>query len=193
MNKTIFHISIITLILNFGCKRDLKKSWEYDNQKTTELIIQILEDESNNYLSSSCITEKPRTIFYPMVMNFDKHVKKHLKIKDTIHYKKQKHFYKKFKITSKLVPNKNILTQKQFEEFEKKSKNKELRFWDWLDTYCNHGYCSISKPIFNKNYDLAYIQIGKVCGESCGAGEERIYTFVNGKWIKKENISSWIS
>ncbi|WP_255592866.1 hypothetical protein [Marixanthomonas sp. SCSIO 43207] len=196
LKKTTFYISIIVLILNFSCKTDktdLDKSAEYDAQKTTELIMQILKDESSDYLSSTCITEKPRAISYPMVADFDKYVKNHLEIKDTIHYNTQKRFYKKFKITSELVPNKNILTQKQFEEFEKKSKKGEFRFWDWLDNNCKNGYCSISKPIFNETYDLAYVQIGTVCGGLCGGGEERIYEFVNGKWIEKESISSWVS
>ena len=183
--------------MNFSCKTDpttdLKKLTELDAQKTTELITQILKDESETYLSSSCITEKPRAISHPMVSDFNKYVKSHLNIKDTIHYNLQARLYKEFKLTADLVPNKNILTQKQFEEFEKKSGDGGFRFWDWLDENCENGYCSISKPIFNETFDLAYVQIGTVCGSLCGGGEERIYEFVNGKWIEKESLGSWIS
>jgi len=183
--------------LNFGCKTDnntdLKKLEELDAQKTTELITQILKDESETYLQSSCITEKPRAISYPMVSDFDEYVKNHLNIQDTVHYNLQSNLYKNFKITADLMPDKVILTQKQFEEFEKKSENEGFRFWDWLDTNCENGYCSISKPIFNETFDLAYIQIGTICGSMCGAGEERIYEFVNDKWIEKETLGSWIS
>tara|TARA_B100000949_G_C14186413_1_gene409776 strand:+ start:362 stop:895 length:534 start_codon:yes stop_codon:yes gene_type:complete len=174
-------------------KTDLKKSEEFDAQKTTELISQVLEDENKGYLSSSCITEKPRAISHPMFLGFDVYVKSNLNIKDTGHYKTQKHLYKQFKLTTDLVPDKNILTQKQFEGFENKSENGGFQFWDWLRTNCKNGYCSISKPIFNKTYDLAYVQIGTICGELCGSGEERIYELVNGKWIVKESLGVWIS
>ncbi|MDG4949644.1 hypothetical protein NLM59_01795 [Weeksellaceae bacterium KMM 9724] len=164
-----------------------------DAQKTTELITQILKEESKGYLMSSCITEKPRAVSHPMVSDFNDYVKDNLNIKDTIHLKFQSRLYKNFKITADLVPNKNILTQKQFEEFEQKSENGGFRFWDWLDTNCDNGYCSISKPIFNETFDLAYVQIGTVCGGLCGGGEERIYELVNGKWIEKESLGSWVS
>lgn len=166
---------------------------ELDAQNTTELITQILKDESEGYLQSSCITEKPKANSHPMVSNFDEYVKKHLNIKDTIHYKLQSSLYKEFKLTSELVPDKNIITPKQFKEFEQKSENGGFRFWDWLDENCENGYCSLSKPIFNETFDLAYVQIGTICGGLCGGGEERIYELVNGKWIEKESIGGWVS
>ncbi|UMB61196.1 hypothetical protein MHL31_03090 [Lutibacter sp. A80] len=171
----------------------MKELEELDAQKTTELIKQILKDESKGYLISSCITEKPRAVSHPMVSDFNEYIKKNLKIKDTVHLNTQSRLYKRFKITSDLVKNKNILTQKQFEKFEKKSKSGEFQFWDLLNTNCKDGYCSISKPIFNETFDLAYVQIGTVCGWLCGGGEERIYEFVNGKWIEKESLGSWVS
>jgi hypothetical protein len=197
LKKTTFYISSIILILTLGCKTenktDLKKSEILDAQRTMELMTQILKDESEGYLQSSCITEKPRAVSHPMVSNFNKYVKNNLNIIDTVHYKLQTRLYAKFKLTSDLVPNKNIITQKQFEEFEKKSENEGFRFWDWLDTNCEKGYCSISKPIFNETYDLAYVQIGTVCGGLCGGGEERIYELFNGKWTEKESLGSWVS
>jgi hypothetical protein len=197
LKKTTFYISFIILILNFSCKTDnktdLKKLEDLDAQKTTELITQILKEESNGYLMSSCITEKPSAISHPMVSNFNDYVKDNLNIRDTVHLKTQSRLYKTFKITADLVPNKNILTQKQFEEFEQKSGNGGFRFWDWLDSNCENGYSSISKPIFNETFDLAYVQIGTVCGGLCGGGEERIYELINGKWIEKESLGSWES
>ncbi|OEY71907.1 hypothetical protein APR40_14890 [Salegentibacter salarius] len=195
--KNIFYISFLFLILIFSCKShittDLKKLKTIDAQKTTEIITQILQDESKGFLSSSCITEKPKAISYPMVSDFDEYVKNHLKIEDTVHYNLQSHLYKNFKLTADLVPNKKILTQEQFEEFEKKSENGGFSFWNWLETNCENGYSSISKPIFNETFDLAYVQLGTVCGGLCGGGEERIYELINGKWIEKESFGSWIS
>jgi hypothetical protein len=171
----------------------LKKLEDLDAQKTTELITQILIDESNSYLSSNCITEKPRAVSHPIVSNFDEYMKNNLNIKDSIHYKIQLRLYKEFKITANLVPEKNILTQKQFDEFEQKSENGGFKFWDWLETNCEIGFCSISKPIFNEKFDLAYVQIGTICGSLCGGGEERIYELVDGKWIEKESLGSWVN
>ena len=183
--------------MNFGCKTsneyDLKRLKELDSQKTKELIRQILKDENKGYLSSSCITEKSKAILKPMVTNSDEYVKNNLKIRDTIHYELQKQLYKQFKLTADLVLEKNILTEKQLGIFKEKSKNGDFRFWEWLQTSCEDGFCSISKPIFNETFDLAYVQIGKVCGSYCGGGEERIYEFKNGKWIEKESLGTWVS
>jgi hypothetical protein len=49
-----------------------------------------------------------------------------------------------------------IITEEQYNELKSKCK-----FWKWIEINCEKGYCSISKPIFNKTFDLAYIQISK--------------------------------
>ena len=197
MKKTTFYISFIILILNFSCKNESKfnldKTADLDSKKTTELITQILKDEKENYLSVSCITEKPRAVSNPMASSFDEYVKENLGIKDSIHYKLQTESYNNFIITKDLVSDKNIITETQFEEFEKKSKLGGFKFWKWIDENCKGGFCSISKPIFNETFDLAYVQIGTVCGGLCGGGEERIYEYKNGKWTKKESLGSWVS
>ena len=194
MKKTLFNILFFVLTLNLSCKTDNKTDLKkLDAQKTSELITQILKDERDGYLSSSCITENPRAVSSPMISNFGEYVRNHLNIKDTLHYKTQSSLSKKFKITAELVPEKNILTKKQFDDFEKKSEKGGFSFWDWLDENCENGYCSISKPIFNETFDLAYVRIGTVCGGLCGGGEERIYEFVDGKWIEKETFGSWVS
>lgn len=93
----------------------------------------------------------------------------------------------------KIVRNKNILTEIQFNEFEEKSKQSGFIFWEWLDENCNNGYCFVSKPIFNETFDLAFVEVGTICGRLCGGGEDRIYEFKNGNWILKETIGSWVS
>ena len=195
MNKMGYYISFLILFFNFSCKThnkiDLKISKERDSQKTTELIIQILKEESNDFLKSSCIVEKPITPSHPIFSDFNENVKKELNIKDTIHFNMQILLYKQFKLTSDLVPEKNILTVNQLEKFERESENQGSIFWEWLELNCKNGFCSISKPIFNETFNLAYVQLGIVYGELSISGEERIYEFVNDKWIKKESIGSW--
>ncbi len=197
LKKIKVYISIIIFVLNISCttnhKTDVLKIEELDRQKTTELIAQILKEEAQGYLISSCITEGVRGIPIPMVLSFKDDIRHILKIKDSVHLNSQFRLYKKFKVTSNLVPNKNILTEKQFEEFERKYRKDGFSFWDWLEKNCEKGYCSIGKPIFNETFDLAYIQIGRVCGPSCGGGDERIYELINGKWKKKKTIGNWVS
>ncbi|WP_233558631.1 hypothetical protein [Aquimarina sp. BL5] len=194
--KNLLKLLILNLIF-ISCKDESKvRLTELKNQdveKTTELITQIFEDEKKGFLFTNCITEKARGVNRPMVSDFDEYVKNHLKIKDSIHYNLQLESYKKFILTSDITKGKNILTQSQFKEFERKSELGEFKFWDWLENNCSDGYSSISKPIFNENYTLAYIQIGTVCGSLCGGGEERIYEYINGTWIEKENFGNWVS
>ncbi len=196
MRNLRYYISIIVLVIIFGCKTDktdLHESKKLDAHKTMELMTQILNDESGDYFSSSCISEKPRAISYPMVSDFDEYVRNHLNITDTLHYNRQSRLFREFVLTEDLVPDKKILTQKKFDELEGKSRDEGIKFWDWLYANCKYGYSSISRPIFNENYDLAYVQIANVCGRLCGGGEERIYEFTEGKWILKETLSSWVS
>lgn len=196
MKKESFNILIIILIF-FSCKIESRsgsnKLIELDSYKTTELIIQILKDEDKNYLSLSCIVEKPLMPLNFYDMNLDNNLEEHLKIKDSTHSKLQFKLLNEFRLTPKIIPDKNILTQKQFKELEIKSKQGDLIFWDWLDKNCENGYCSISKPIFNETFDLAYVQIQQVCGSLCCGGEERIYELINGKWSVKETLGSWVS
>jgi hypothetical protein len=64
---------------------------------------------------------------------------------------------------------------------------------DWLYIYDNigPGILSVDRPIFNKNYTLAYVRIGFLCGNLCGGGREVILEKKDGKWILKEWISTW--
>lgn len=187
----------ILLILNVCCKNEPKGSEDelnnLDSTKTTELITQILKDEKDNYLSSTCVSEKPKAVLFPMVSDFDIYVKENLNIVDSIHLREQMKLFSNFKLTKKLVSDKRIITNSDFEEFEKQSKLGNFKFWDWLNENCINGYCSISKPIFNETYDLAYVQIGTVCGDLCGGGVERVYEYKEGKWTEKENLGSWVS
>ncbi|NJY64116.1 hypothetical protein HC174_15340 [Salinimicrobium sp. CDJ15-81-2] len=191
------YIAILLLIIFFSCKNvmdpnisDLKK---LDEVKTIELLTQIFEDEKDGFLSTNCLTQKKRALSPPMVEDFDGYVQRLIGIKDSAHYEFQSKLYQQFVLTENIAKGKKIITQSQFVEFERKSELGEFKFWDWLDKNCTSGFSSISKPIFNENFTVAYVQIGNTCGDLCGGGEERIYEYLNGKWIEKENLGSWIS
>ncbi|WP_250149270.1 hypothetical protein [Flagellimonas sp. 389] len=91
---------------------------EVDAQKTTELITQILKEEIDGYLMSSCITEKPRAVSHPMVSDFKDYLKDNLKIQDTTHLNAQSNLYKVFQITSDLVPDKIYLPNNNLKNLE---------------------------------------------------------------------------
>lgn len=55
------------------------------------------------------------------------------------------------------------------------------------------GILSVTRPIFNRNYTLAYLRFGVICGPLCGSGSEVILEKKAGKWIVKEILGTWIS
>ena len=187
-----FKILIFLIILAASCKSGLQEE-DFDDLKTTELIIHLLKVEDNYLLSSSCISEGPRAISTPMTENFKGFVKKNLNITDTIHLNKQMRLHSDFKISNTLAGDLKLLTEESFENLQQLSLSEGLSFWDWLDENCQNGYLSISKPIFNETYDLAYVQKGTVCGRLCGGGGAFIFKFENGIWKEIKILSSWVS
>ena len=198
MKLKIIRYSIILFGFALSCKSNeesiIKKIEILDHQKTTELIKYILEEEKYRDLSSSCILEQspPLEFHGGMKEDFDSYLKDLLQIKNSIHYKTQRKLLRNFKVNKSLVPQKRILQKQLFNKFEEKSKIERFRFWDWLDENCEQGYCFLSKPIFNETFDLAYVQMGSVCGGLCGGGEIKIYEFKNGIWSVKESLGTWV-
>ncbi|MCK5441842.1 MAG: hypothetical protein KAJ23_08130 [Maribacter sp.] len=188
------YIIYIFFILNLGCKTDLKRdSTDMESQRTYELITHLLDVEKENYLIASCISESPRAVSMSMTSDFELYLKKNLGIRDTSHLRNQIRLFKEFRITKELAPSKNIVSDVQFVNFEKQSEKKGFSFWEWLDSNCGSGYCSISKPIFNESYDRAIVQVGTVCGGLCGGGATLIYELIDDEWKEVEIISTWVS
>lgn len=176
--------------MNFSCQKDLKKFEELDTRKSTELIMQIIKDEGDGYLSANCILEIKKAGAIHLI---EEDLQKQLGIMDTLHLSLQLQLHDDFQITADLFPQKNIITQKNIDEIINKSKDGRTDFNNWLDANCENEFCFIGKPIFNETFDLAYVEIGSYCGSLCGGGETRIYEFVNGKWLEKKSLSSWVS
>jgi hypothetical protein len=141
----------------------------------------------------SCISEKSRAVELPEYSEINQILNIYLDIRDSTHLRIQKEKFKDFKMTPELAGNLHIITEYDFERFEYQSKTKGIDFFEILDSLCVNGYFSISKPIFNETFDLAFVQIGEVCGPLCGGGEMIIYEWNSGKWFEKERISSWVS
>jgi hypothetical protein len=181
MRNLLTYLLVLVTTITFGQKEDLKyeSNWKAINGKyTAELINQILEDEKDNILKSNCISNVPIAISEIFTKKELKEIAhKELNVKKSSHLRKQIKLYKQFQISQEIVPNKNIA---------------EIGVFEVYPEGCETGYCSISKPIFNETYDLAFIQLGNSCGMTCGGGIDRIYFKVDGIWKIKKVMSTWV-
>lgn len=192
--KKFFKILILILTI-ISCKTEQKNKINeiisLDREKTIELLLQVFEDENDSYLSTKCITEKRVAGFDPISEDFDKYLKEHLYIKDSIHYNLQIELRNAFSMNNEIARGKSILTKLDFEEFRKNSNIDEM--WELILDKCPDGYSWVSKPIFNEDFTIAYINIGSLCGGLCGGGESRIYKFKDNKWVFENSLGYWIS
>ncbi len=175
-----------------GCnKQNLQ---HINSQKTTELIHQILTDTTDNYINPGYITEQFRFLssIAPGV-DFEKYVKSELRIENSDHLDEQLVYFKDFKINNHLAQRKNIITAKEFDNFERKAEKGDYQFWDWLEKNCDDGYISISRPIFNEDFTKAIIIIANVACPQCGGGETRMYEYKDGRWKITQTSFEWIS
>ncbi len=180
---------LLVLIFNFSCsKSKIEQKIDLDSQKTIELINQILKDKKDTYLSSSCIFENSSYFSNLDFSDYGMNANKYLSIKDSSHYQLQKKLCRDFNITNKIIPNKNIITERKFKSFQSKRE-----FWKWDKFNCIEGFCTILKPFFNEEYDLAYITISKKIFEYNYNSQTLLYEFKNGKWTEKEIIKQIIS
>lgn len=65
--------------------------------------------------------------------------------------------------------------------------------WDYISDNYGQGILTVDRPIFNRNYTLAYVRFGFLCGHLCGGGSDVILEKKAGKWILKETLTTWIS
>ena len=89
--------------MNFSCQKDLKKFEELDTRKSTELIMQIIKDEGDGYLSANCILENKKAGAIHLI---EEDLQKQLGIMDTLHLSLQLQLHDDFQITADLFPQK---------------------------------------------------------------------------------------
>lgn len=104
---------------------------------------------------------------------------------------KQIELFSAFKIADKILPNWNIITEKELGLY--KISSVDTSTWGSLLIDCSIGYYAFSKPIFNEKYDNAIVGLGIICERLCGGGLTPVYKLVNGKWKAEREISSWVS
>jgi uncharacterized HAD superfamily protein len=102
IKKVKIQISVLILLFIVSCKTDLNMDVnsliKLDSEKTYGLISQILKDENNNYLISSCISEQ--SLFLPTseFSNFKESVNNYLNIRNTKYAELQFDLYKNSKL-----------------------------------------------------------------------------------------------
>ncbi len=179
----------------FSCQNHLIDK-NYDFKATKKFIKQLIENEKEihqekSFISSNCILEHPEW------RTFDNEVKlkiqEELGIENKAFLEFQIDLFNKFKITKDLTPKKNIITNEEYIQFNESFNKNEFAYLDWLDKMdCKQGFSSISKPLFNENYNLAIIRFEKICGPLCGGGLLALYEITKGKWKQKKILDSWI-
>ena len=161
-----------------------------DGIETENIIITILSNNDNDYLTLDCIREKDYHL--KSILNEENNlISQYLDLNSKEELETVTDLDEKFRLTPNLVENKKILSEEELKIFQEEKGSDFLNFQDL--SKCPKGYLTISKPIFNKNFDKAIIHIGQVCGFLCGSGEYRLYEFKGGSWKLKEVVRSWVS
>ncbi|WP_147405069.1 hypothetical protein [Aquimarina sp. AD10] len=162
-----------------------------------EFINQLLQKESllgdKSFLDTDCIIEQSVWKSKLIEDKFKLYIQENLKIENINFLNFQIDLFNKFKITQELVPKKNIIENREYIEFNESFKDNEFAYLDWLEKKnCKKGFSSISKPLFNENYDLAMVRFEKICGPLCGGGVIVLYELKSKKWMQKVVIDNWI-
>jgi hypothetical protein len=197
------YLKILLIILTItSCKTEIVKEIEISEQFKLEFLNEILSDtidikiiESKEQLISNSPTIPPP--FYleinpenpKVTFSFAKFISDTLKIYDTTFVKNQS------KSNNSL--NLNELTKYGFRIFDMESainEQKENGYFlidskiDSLNKGKNsYKYLSITKPIFNKELNLAFIRVAQGYG-----GNTIILKKENGKWKRKYTVGGWV-
>ncbi len=189
------YILLHILLFSFSCQNTLTNK-DYDKKVTKEFIKQLIESEKKSYqeksfLSSNCILEQPSWNSFDNKLKLK--IEKELGIKDKAFLVFQIDLFQNFLIEKEMIPDINIIKNEEYTEFKQSFNNNEFAYLNKLDRLkCKYGFSSISKPLFNENYDLAIIRFEKICGPLCGGGLISVYEIKKGKWKQKKILDSWI-
>ena len=183
------------LIFFLSCNFDLDK--DYDKEKTTEFIRQLLEEEKSlgnkSFIKSNCVLKQPVWNTKLSEPELKSYLREYLKIQDNDFLNFQMDLFYKFEITEELIPEKKIITNAKTTVAKQPSIENQYAYLDWLEKQdCKRGFFSISKPLFNESYDLAIIRFEEICGPLCGGGVIILYESKKGKWSKKKILDNWI-
>lgn len=209
MKKTVLKILILTLIL-IGCKQNNKSELktreltqiEINDEFKLDFLNQILSDSSKSRLlfdkkelisnlSINIPPTLPKDIKNPkQTISHSEFISDTLRINDTDFVKGQFKKNKDFDISKIKQYGFNIIDIKQYTENE--------IAWDSINNIAEKYYKKnsleniysilyITKPIFNKELNLAYVRIRQGSG-----GMTRIYEKQNEIWKVKYELDEWV-
>lgn len=183
------------MIFLFSCQNHLIDE-KYDDKATKKFIRQLIENEKEihqekSFINSTCILEHPEWRSFDNELKLK--IQEELGIENKTFLQFQVDLFNKFKITKGLTPQKNIITNQEYIQFNESFSKNEFAYLDWLyKINCKQGVSSISKPLFNENYDLAIIRFERICGPLCGGGLLALYEITKGKWKQKKILDNWV-
>jgi hypothetical protein len=188
-------IILVILAICFSCKEKKVDKSIHEMDLISELIHQVLVDETNQNLYGSCkcikIYSRQSLPPLPNMGNLEEFVERELQVEDSIHLNSQLDAYHKFEFNEDLLPGWKIISEEDFRLYQISSSNNSI--WESLLQDCQCGFYSISRPIFDENFKRAIINFSHMCGPLCGGGATMVYILQDGKWQKEKEISSWVS
>lgn len=195
MKTSILQITFFLLLI-ISCS---KKSENINQQKQTKVKNEISEkliyDFTNEILSKNGTSEFCKNVIDRKTFIatngdsiFIEKIKSEFKKNDLDFMRNQ------YKYGNKFIWKKD-LKHRQRIKLDTTINNKISRDQFWEKTLEKYGCISyVNMPIFNRQKNIAIIEIGYNCGLLCGAGATYIYKLdENKKWILYKTLDSWIS
>src|SRR5690606_1705617 len=147
---------LIVILITFffaGCKNSTMAEENIDNIKTREVVSQIIKEIELDGEEISYISEKAN--FFDDMPAFDYYTSllKDLKIKDSSHLNKQIELYKDFAFDENFSFGKKIIP----DTLRPNNKEELIEFEKYLKYNCTGTILTISKPIFNEDYNLVAV------------------------------------
>lgn len=180
------HILLLLIVIsNFSCSKNKIASEKKNPEKTFEEkmyeLINFIVDESCEFKYLS--VEK--------LNNIPKDVNDFLKFKrlDTIFSKQdvalvynQISKMEGFQLKQNLIPNKIVIQSDSIKKLYTDNQNTKIFWENFHKKYGKEGFCSISKPVFSTNMQIAIVSISCSAGSFGGSTNINIYKYENGKW-----------
>src|SRR5690606_14391372 len=194
--KSSFLQTVISLLLIISCNKKTEIAKEQNQTKIeNEISEKLIYNFTNEILSQNGTSEFCKNIIDRKTFIatngdsiFIEKIKSEFKKNDLDFMQNQ------YKDGNKFIW-KNELKNRQLIKLDTTINNEESRDQFWKKTMDRYECVSyINMPIFNKQKNIAVIEIGYNCGLLCGAGATYIYKLnKKNKWVLYKTLDSWIS
>ena len=150
-----------------------------NNIKTDSIFYEL--NRSSQVLDYDFFCEFPDTLYLVKLH-------KYFKSRDILYILKQKEFAKSFKFDSTFFKDKIIISQDSILFYSHKPKEYGS-YWRWISKkYGKPNFCVLGFPFFNKDHDIALIQISHHTSGFSGSGRTLLLKRLKNRWIIQEVI-----